>query len=408
MSSATTTRPPLVVVSNRGKNVSKQTKAGETIFTRTGGGLVASIRPAIEGHKAMWIAGSVGEEPVPDAIFDDLSVHSVTIDEATYRKYYEIIANGTLWFLHHNLFDMARRPRIDRHWWEAWHSYCTVNEAFHRVHVASVTPEDAVVLVHDYHRPCWDRSSGPSIKTSAPSTFTTLRSQTATQFRSSPNRPSMCSSAAWPVTTHVAFIHSVGPTTSRCVVQTHWGAYRYILERSRSGRERAPQGAPNETATRHAGQQLENLTKGRKLIVRVDESNFPRTSYRGFYAFDELLREHPQMTQARTFVAQLYPSRETMAEYLAYRNELEGLVDHINSEWSTPEWLPIEMSIQDQLPPRRGPMPHGIRRAAGESDSRRTQSRRERGHDTQPARRIDRAEFARRDRGRNWPTAPSA
>ena len=315
--------------------MSKQTKAGETIFTRTGGGLVASIRPAIEGHKAMWIAGSVGEEPVPDAIFDDLSVHSVTIDEATYRKYYEIIANGTLWFLHHNLFDMARRPRIDRHWWEAWHSYCTVNEAFAR-RVASVAPEDAVVLVHDYHLPLLGsilRSERPDLS-SIHFHHTPFADRNTISVIPQPALDVLLGGLAG---YDACGFHSQrwADNFSLCCADA-LGHVPKTFVSAAAPDENELRKVANETATRHAGQQLENLTKGRKLIVRVDRIELSKNLLRGFYAFDELLREHPQWRGHVTFVAQLYPSRETMAEYLAYRNELEGLVDHINSEWSTP------------------------------------------------------------------------
>ena len=44
--------------------------------------------------------------------------------------HYDVVSNGTLWFLHHGMFDLVRRPRFDRHFHEAWAGYVEVNERF--------------------------------------------------------------------------------------------------------------------------------------------------------------------------------------------------------------------------------------------------------------------------------------
>ena len=64
--------------------------------------------------------------------------------------HYDVISNAVLWFLHHGLFDLARRPRFDRYLHEAWDGYVAVNAAFADV-VAETAPEGEQVLVHDYH-----------------------------------------------------------------------------------------------------------------------------------------------------------------------------------------------------------------------------------------------------------------
>ncbi len=63
---------------------------------------------------------------------------------------YDVICNATLWFCLHGLYDLPRRPRIDRHWRAAWEAYRAVNEAFADA-AADLAPEGAVVLVQDYH-----------------------------------------------------------------------------------------------------------------------------------------------------------------------------------------------------------------------------------------------------------------
>jgi trehalose 6-phosphate synthase len=45
-----------------------------------------------------------------------------------------------------------------------------------------------------------------------------------------------------------------------------------------------------------------------------------------------------------------YPTREGMAEYVGYRNEVESTVARINERWATPEWTPIVLEVEDDYP----------------------------------------------------------
>ena len=71
------------------------------------------------------------------------------LDVAQHRLHYDVIANGVLWFLHHNLFDRIRRPRFDIHFRDAWAAYVAVNEAFTEA-VAGEAKDHDIVLVQDY------------------------------------------------------------------------------------------------------------------------------------------------------------------------------------------------------------------------------------------------------------------
>ena len=47
-----------------------------------------------------------------------------------HRMHYDVVANGVLWFLHHGLFDRARRPRFDLRFRDAWDAFVAVNQRF--------------------------------------------------------------------------------------------------------------------------------------------------------------------------------------------------------------------------------------------------------------------------------------
>jgi trehalose 6-phosphate synthase len=71
---------------------------------------------------------------------------------------------------------------------------------------------------------------------------------------------------------------------------------------------------------------------------------------RGFHAFDDLLECHPEWRERVVFAAFLYPSREGLADYLAYRQEVEGLVARLNEKWATTGWTPIHLRASDDFP----------------------------------------------------------
>ena len=57
--------------------------------------------------------------------------------------------------------------------------------------------------------------------------------------------------------------------------------------------------------------------------MRVDRIELSKNLLRGFHAYDLLLEEQPEWRERVVFAAFVYPSREGLPEYLAYRNEVE-------------------------------------------------------------------------------------
>jgi trehalose 6-phosphate synthase len=95
---------------------------------------------------------------------------------------------------------------------------------------------------------------------------------------------------------------------------------------------------------------LEAVLGDRKLLVRVDRIELSKNMLRGFLAFEDLIEHHPEWRERVVFGAFMYPSREGLADYLAYRQEVESLVDRINETWSTPTWTPILIDGTDNFP----------------------------------------------------------
>ena len=67
------------------------------------------------------------------------------LDPALARLHYDVVSNGVLWFLHHGMFDLVRRPRFDHRFHDAWAGYVEVNARFAAA-VAETAAEGDVVL----------------------------------------------------------------------------------------------------------------------------------------------------------------------------------------------------------------------------------------------------------------------
>ena len=70
---------------------------------------------------------------------------------------------------------------------------------------------------------------------------------------------------------------------------------------------------------------------------------------RGFTAFDIFLEQHPEFAERITFTAQLMPSRTDVPEYAEYLEKIEALVAVVNHRHGTPDWMPIDLKLRDDL-----------------------------------------------------------
>jgi trehalose 6-phosphate synthase len=95
---------------------------------------------------------------------------------------------------------------------------------------------------------------------------------------------------------------------------------------------------------------LDELVGDRQLIVRVDRIELSKNLLRGFHAYDDMLERHPELRDRVILAAFCYPSREGLPEYLAYRQEVEWLVRHLNEKWGTGDWTPIIFDPSDDYP----------------------------------------------------------
>lgn len=344
--------PNLIVVSNRGPVNFQRDAEGVLRPVRGGGGLVTSLAPALEGTGATWLSSLVDDGRDPrdfDAEWKGIKVRHVLLSEDVYHQFYDVTANGMLWFLHHHLFDAARSPRIDRTWWAAWETYCRVNAEF-ATHIAKIAAEGATVAIHDYHLTLLGRELRqlrPDLRTvhfhhtpfAGPDSMSMLPASVVKTLLEGLAGHDACGfhSERWANNFQHCCAEFIGrvPPTFVSAAAPYVGDLRRVAGSLECAR---------------AAEDLRARVAGRKLIVRVDRMELSKNILRGFDAFDDLLARYPQWRGAATFVAHLYPSREGLTAYLSYRQEVESLVRRINDRWSTADWTPIVLLVGDDFP----------------------------------------------------------
>jgi len=345
---------PLVVVSNRGPVTFRIGDGGELVAKRGAGGLVSGIGPLLVDTDATWIAAAMtdgdriaAEQGVIEA--EGFRVRTLALDPEQYRMAYDVVSNATLWFVHHHLYELARRPRFDVRWREAWAAYQAINEAFAQVLVAEAPPA-ATVLVQDYHLALVGRTvraERPDLRTvhfshtpfAVPDLFAVLPDDIGREYLEAMAAFDACGfhTTRWAKAfADCCARHQIAaPATFVSPLATDEADIRRVAA---------------SDACQSAGQRLRATIGDRRLITRVDRIELSKNLLRGFLAYDDLLERWPEWRGRVVFGAFVYASREGLAEYLAYRQEVETLVAQINGRWQTEAWTPILLDTGDDFP----------------------------------------------------------
>jgi trehalose 6-phosphate synthase len=343
----------IVILSNRGP-VAFARRDGHLVGGRGGGGLISGIAPVVAGTGATWIAAALSDadrEAAGAGVIDAAGFRAqmLAIDPAVHRMAYDVVCNATLWFAYHGLFDAARRPRIDRRFREAWAAYRALNETFAAA-AAAAAPDGATVLVQDYHLAL----TGPLLAAARPDVKTVHFSHTP-----------FCGPDGLRVLPEEVVVELLEGMAGHGACSFHsarWASAFAACCREFLGRKPATSVAPlapdaadlagvaASDACTAATRALDELVADRAMLLRVDRVELSKNLLRGFHAYDDLLTTYPQWRERVVFVAFVYPSREGLSEYLAYRQEVEGLVRRLNEKWATPGWTPIVLEVSDDFP----------------------------------------------------------
>ena len=342
----------LVVASNRGPVSFSFDDAGRPVQAGSAGGLAAALQPLLQGRGASWVACAMSDADrmaAADGLskVDGIDLLLVQPDSATYRMAYDVVANSTLWFCHHHLFDLARRPRLDRFWTEAWEHYRELNQTFAAV-ICETAANGATVLVQDYHL-----SLLPGML---------ARQRADLRCVHFTHTPFADPSALRVLPARAARDLLGGMAAAACGFHTARWEAAFLACCADNDIEAPPtlvsplSPDPEHLARRTASprcaaaaERLDALIGNRQMVLSVDRVEPSKNLLRGFWSFDELLHRHPEVRGKVVLLSLTYPSRQNLPEYLAYSTELEHTAQRVNETWRTDDWTPVLLDVADGL-----------------------------------------------------------
>jgi len=366
----------LLVASNRGPLSFTETDDGSLRASRGGGGLVSGLSGLSNSdtQQIVWVCAALSDgdraaaRKAPDGRLDGdghdtggLAVRMLDIDQATFHRAYNSIANATLWFVHHLLYAIPTSPSFDAGFRREWSSYESYNRAFAEALAAEAAP-DAKVLVQDYHLtlvPRLLRDLRPDLRIAH---FSHTPWAPVDYFRLLPADVARDTLLGMLGADHVGF-HSprwarafadccrevLGAETEDDRVTyggraTHLGIHPLGVD-AESLRERARE---HDVESRVAA--LRRRLEDRMAIVRVDRTELSKNIGRGLLAYRELLRRYPEWRGKVTHLASAYPSRHDLPEYREYTAHVQRLAAEIEDEFGTDDWRPIVLDVTDDYP----------------------------------------------------------
>jgi trehalose 6-phosphate synthase len=361
-------RRKLIVVSNRGPVSFGRDDNGERVVRRGGGGLVTALRSLVAMHDVTWIASAMsdedrsvaaeaGDDPLEETAREGspYRLRLVAHEPHAYDWFYNVVANPTLWFLQHYLWDLKQAPRWDRGLHHAWEEgYVPVNRRFAEVVAEEIDREPgAAVFLHDYHLYLAPRLIRDARPDATLAQFIHIPWPQSDQWRvlPAPIRGAIHDSL---LANDVIGFHS--ERWRRNFVR----ACHDILGVDEAPVRRRTVVTPlsadveefDDLATTPAVLAAERQIVERRperLVLRVDRTDPSKNVVGGFQAFEAYLDGHPEARGRVVMLALLDPSRQDIPDYAEYLGAIQRAARAVNDRFQEDGWTPIDLQIRDDF-----------------------------------------------------------
>ncbi|MGW0603486.1 alpha,alpha-trehalose-phosphate synthase (UDP-forming) [Streptomyces sp. NPDC002644] len=350
--------PQVLVASNRGPVSYSVAEDGSLVSRRGGGGVVSGLSAIGPDAGALWVCSALsdGDREAVHRGVSEPGVKMLDISAETHDAAYNGIANSTLWFVHHMLYQTPLEPVFDSEFRLQWAAYQEFNRSFAEA-LAEEAAEGAAVLVQDYHltlAPGMLRELRPDLRIghfshtpwAPPEYFRLLPDDVAESVLRGmlgADRLGFLTQRWADAFTACADAVVGGVGDTRIGVHGLGADADFLRERG----HRADVDQRVAELRAEIGDDPDgNL---RKTIVRVDRTELSKNIVRGLHAFRQLLDDHPEWCDRVVHVAFAYPSRQDLAVYRDYTAEVARVAEEINAEYGTPYWTPVVLNLKDDF-----------------------------------------------------------
>jgi trehalose 6-phosphate synthase len=371
-------RREIIIISNRGPVTFQRGLEQAREARRGGGGLVTALGSLALHHDVTWIASAmsdvdreIAEENHGQAVDDrlangaDYRLRLLAHERSAYDLFYNVVANPTLWFTQHCLWDQIREPGYERSGLlEAWRDgYTPINAAFAEAVIEELSRRpEAIVFFNDYHLYLSPRL----VRTQVPEAA-------LLQFVHIP-WPQLNAWHVLPGEINTAIHDGLLANDLVGFHTTRWRSNFIESAQSIAGAERVPgkialsyAGARTCLSARAISIDPEELvtlaedtrtleherdivaTRPEFLVVRVDRTDPSKNIVSGFRAFELFLEQHPECQKRVSMLSCLDPSRLNIPVYESYLEAIRSEALRINERFQQPGWMPIDLQIKDDV-----------------------------------------------------------
>jgi len=383
---------PVLIASNRGPVSFTRGDDGRLSAKRGGGGVVSGLSAVADESDMLWVCAalSAGDRAAaraapagllgPDLAGDGAAVRMLDIPPVMFQRAYNGVANSTLWFVHHMLYDTPNRPSFGPGFGREWEAFRRYNEMFADAlaDAAQAAADGAATgsaaqsggcpvaraVIQDYHlclapRMVAERAPGTPI-----AHFSHTPWAPPDYYRMLPHDVGREVLAGILGADHAGFLcQRWADTFVDCCeefldadVDRGRGQVSYAGHVTSIGVH--PLGVDAERLRSRAEERdvlsrmaaLAEATAGKQLIVRVDRTELSKNIVRGLEAYRELLRTRPEWHGKVVHVAFAYPSRHDLPEYREYTAAVQRMALQIQDEFGSPGWDPLLLEVNDDYP----------------------------------------------------------
>jgi trehalose 6-phosphate synthase len=378
-------RGRVLIASNRGPVSFSRGEDGQLTGRRGGGGMVSGLsavagraevlwvcaalndadreaaRAAPGGELAVSLSGNGAGPETPDSVVRMLDIPAPVFDRA-----YNGVANRTLWFIHHLLYDTPNQPLFGLAFRREWESFRAYNDAFAAAlaHGAGPPRAGARAMVQDYHltltprmlaerRPDLPIAHFSHTPWAPPEYFALLPDDVAREVLEGILAADHAGFHArrWADAFLDCCEAVLGAQVDRAASTVRHDGHTTTVGVHALGVD-APQlraRAAADDVQAHVAA-LTAVAGGRKLIVRIDRTELSKNIVRGLAAYRELLTTRPEWRGRVTHLAFAYPSRHDLPEYREYTASVQRMAREIVDEFGTEDWVPLVLQVNDDYP----------------------------------------------------------
>lgn len=338
-----------IIVSNR-LPVKIINNDGQLEFKPSEGGLATGLGSVYREGNNLWL-GWPGQEIESDEDREQIksglkekNLYPVFLTQEEINLYYEGFSNEVLWPIFHY------HPTYARYEQKYWDSYYSVNQKFMDAVFQVAEPGDKI-WIHDYQLmllPGMIREKHPDITIGF---FLHIPFPSYEIFRLIPWRAEILHNLLGADLLGFHTFDDVRHFTSAVsrILPAHTVANQINYQDRQIIAEPFPMGIDDQKFEQLIENQevvhniniLNQIFSGAKIILSIDRLDYSKGILQRLQAFNMLLEEHPEYIEKVVFYMIVVPSRDTVAQYMELRDEIDKLVGNINARFRTLQWTPV-------------------------------------------------------------------